>query len=151
MNDPKGSIWRKWDLHVHTPASLKNGYNGDWNRFIQELEELPVDFAVIGVNDYLFLDGYKKLKTEKQTSGRLKNIHALFPVVEFRIKKFAGVEFRDTTRVNLHIIFDPDLDASVIESQFLNTIQSAYTLAPNCSGPTWNGVVTRESLADHQP
>jgi exonuclease SbcC len=19
MNDPKGSIWRKWDLHVHTP------------------------------------------------------------------------------------------------------------------------------------
>lgn len=21
MNDPKGSIWRKWDLHVHTPYS----------------------------------------------------------------------------------------------------------------------------------
>ncbi len=21
MNDPKGSVWRKWDLHVHSPAS----------------------------------------------------------------------------------------------------------------------------------
>ena len=22
MNDPRGSVWRKWDLHVHTPASF---------------------------------------------------------------------------------------------------------------------------------
>ena len=22
MNDPKGSLWRKWDLHIHTPASF---------------------------------------------------------------------------------------------------------------------------------
>jgi hypothetical protein len=21
MNDPRGSIWRQWDLHIHTPAS----------------------------------------------------------------------------------------------------------------------------------
>lgn len=146
MNDPKGSVWRKWDLHVHTPASLKNGYGGNWDRFIQELEELPPSFGVIGVNDYLFLDGYKRLK-EEQHSGRLKNIHALFPVIEFRIKKFAGVEFRNTTRVNLHVIFDPELDTSVIESQFLSAVQTSYTLAPNCPCPTWNGVVTHESLA----
>ena len=144
---PKGSEWRKWDLHVHTPASLKNHYGGDWDRFIKELEDLPSDFAVIGVNDYMFLDGYKRLKNEVNTNGKLKNIKALFPVVEFRIKKFAGVQFRDTTRINLHIIFDPDLDADVIESQFLNSIQSAYTLAPNCPCPTWQGVVTPESLA----
>ena len=144
---PRGSEWRKWDLHVHTPSSLKNNYGGDWDRFISELESLPSDFAVIGVNDYMFLDGYKKLKDELNNKGRLKNIQALFPVVEFRIKKFAGVQFRDTTRINLHVIFDPDLDADVIESQFLNSIQSAYTLAPNCSCPTWQGVVTPDSLA----
>lgn len=144
---PKGSEWRKWDLHVHTPASLKSHYGGDWDRFISELENLPSDFAVIGINDYMFLDGYKKLKDEVKNNGRLKNIQALFPVVEFRIKKFAGVQFRDTTRINLHVIFDPDLDADVIESQFLNSIKSAYTLAPNCSCPTWQGVVTPESLA----
>lgn len=22
MNDPRGSAWRKWDLHIHTPFSF---------------------------------------------------------------------------------------------------------------------------------
>ena len=25
----KGSEWRKWDLHVHTPASLDHKYGGN--------------------------------------------------------------------------------------------------------------------------
>ncbi|HEV2693400.1 MAG TPA: DNA repair protein [Verrucomicrobiae bacterium] len=143
---PRGSEWRKWDLHVHTPASLVNNFGGDWEKYLSDLEKLPTEFAVIGVNDYMFLDGYKRLIAEK-ANGRLKNIHSLFPVVEFRIKKFAGVEFRDTTRINLHVIFDPDLDPTVIESQFLNAIQSAYTLTPNTNVRTWQGVVTLDSLA----
>jgi hypothetical protein len=28
MEWPKGSKWRKWDLHVHTPAS--HAFAGDW-------------------------------------------------------------------------------------------------------------------------
>lgn len=29
MNDKRGSIWRKWDLHVHSPASaLYNEFTG---------------------------------------------------------------------------------------------------------------------------
>ncbi|MDQ3774164.1 MAG: hypothetical protein M3461_07265, partial [Pseudomonadota bacterium] len=35
MNWPKGSKWRKWDLHVHSPAS--HGFAGDWNQFIIQL------------------------------------------------------------------------------------------------------------------
>ena len=147
-NFPRGSEWRQWDLHVHTPESLTNGYKGDWNRFLLELEQLPPEFAVIGVNDYLFLDGYKRLKEEKDKNGRLRNIQTLFPVVEFRIKRFAGVEFRNTTRTNLHIIFDPELDAAVIESQFLNAIQSAYALEAGVPANTWSAVVTRDSLAE---
>lgn len=31
----RGSEWRKWDLHVHTPASgMANQYNGDWDQFV---------------------------------------------------------------------------------------------------------------------
>ncbi len=26
---PKGSEWRRWDLHVHTPKSIIQGYGGD--------------------------------------------------------------------------------------------------------------------------
>ena len=29
MNDPRGSLWRKWDLHVHTPYSIVQGYGGE--------------------------------------------------------------------------------------------------------------------------
>jgi hypothetical protein len=28
MDDPRGSTWRKWDLYVHTPASLLHQYEG---------------------------------------------------------------------------------------------------------------------------
>jgi len=33
----RGSEWRKWDLHVHTPSSLIQHYGGDtdevWEKF----------------------------------------------------------------------------------------------------------------------
>ncbi len=80
MNDPAGSKWRKWDLHVHTPASIFQRYGGDteqaWERFLQDLERLPDEFKVLGINDYLFIDGYKRLLKEKK-QGRLKNIDLL--------------------------------------------------------------------------
>jgi len=34
----KGSVWRKWDLHVHTPESvLNNGFGSDWDVYVQRL------------------------------------------------------------------------------------------------------------------
>jgi hypothetical protein len=64
MNDPRGSLWRKWDLHVHTPASLVHEYEGadPWPQFLDDLEKLPSEFKVIGINDYLFLDGYRRIR-----------------------------------------------------------------------------------------
>ena len=41
----RGSEWRKWDLHVHTPLSIEQEYGGNtpenWERFISDLERLP--------------------------------------------------------------------------------------------------------------
>jgi hypothetical protein len=67
MNDPRGSTWRKWDLHVHTPESLIHHYGGadPWPQFLDELEHLPSEFKVIGVNDYIFLGGYKRILAER--------------------------------------------------------------------------------------
>ena len=57
----RGSEWKKWDLHIHTPSSLCSDYGGDtdevWSKFLSELENLPQEIKVIGINDYLFLDG----------------------------------------------------------------------------------------------
>src|SRR5258706_1940650 len=107
MNYPQGSEWRKWDLHVHTPASIKQSYGGNndaaWDAFLKDLEKLPAEFKVIGINDYIFIDGYRRVKTEK-AKGRLKNIDLILPVIELRIDKFGGTS-SPLRRVNFHIIF----------------------------------------------
>jgi ABC-type lipoprotein export system ATPase subunit len=150
MNDPKGSIWRKWDLHVHTPYSIFNNYSDPdpWGRFIQELEQLPPEFKVIGVNDYLFLDGYKYLLSEKN-NDRLKNIDLLLPVIELRIDKFGGTTGH-LSRVNYHIIFSNEIDPEIIEQQFLNALPKKYIISPqyNHLQTKWRALPTMQSIEE---
>ncbi|WP_164672892.1 TrlF family AAA-like ATPase [Aeromonas hydrophila] len=147
-NYVRGAEWRKWDLHVHTPSSIyqRFGQNDDstWEHYINDLENLPDEFAVIGINDYLFIDGYERLLKEQQEKGRLPNLK-LFPVVEFRIDKFAGIDFGSLKRINLHVIFSDDVSPETIRSQFLNTLEQSYTLN---SGESWSRSITPESVAD---
>ena len=68
----RGSEWRKWDLHIHTPASFQHEFkflseeekkkyeNNIWNKYIDELEKIS-DISVIGVTDYFTIEGYKKV------------------------------------------------------------------------------------------
>lgn len=145
----RGSEWRIWDLHVHTPLSIENNYGcandeEGWNKYITALEQLPLDIKVLGINDYLFIDGYKKVKKYKD-SGRLSNIELLLPVVEFRLAKFCG--HKQFKRINFHVIFSDEVSADVIQYQFLNALSSKYVLSPDCT-QQWGGVVTRENLED---
>ena len=161
-NDPAGSTWKKWDLHIHTPASVVHNYPGTedeaWEAFLLDLEDLPVDFKVIGINDYIFIDGYERVRKAKLEQGRLKNIDLVLPVIELRLDKFAGVVKREKdgtysqsgwNRINLHVIFD-SLDPEVIRQQFLGSLAPSYQLIPdstNLNGK-WKGVITRDSLAE---
>ncbi len=146
-----GSTWNKWDLHIHTPCSLTQQYGGDtdevWEKFISDIEKLPAEIRVIGINDYWFLDGYRKVINFK-TSGRLKNIQTIFPVCEFRIKKFSGVNFGKLKRINLHVIFSPLLSHDIIQAQFLDTLQSAYCLDSENNDDSWLATITKSSLID---
>ena len=144
----RGSEWRKWDLHVHTPASIVQHYGEDneatWEKYIQDLEHLPESIKVLGINDYLFIDGCKKVKEYKE-KGRLKNIDLILPVIEFRIKMFAGVQFGNLKRINLHVIFSENISADTIQNQFLNAMTSKYKLTKNIE---WSGVINKQSLID---
>lgn len=152
MTSPKGSIWRKWDLHIHTPASLEQAYgiNNDetWEKFIQDLEALPPEFKVIGINDYIFLDGYERV-LEFKRAGRLKNLDAIFPVIELRVDKFGGT-VGHLSRVNLHVIFSDELTPKLIQDQFLVALAKGYKLEPQYSevGKHWHAVATMESITD---
>ena len=146
----RGSEWHKWDLHVHTPYSLVNNYvagdEGDvWEHYISDLEKLPNEIKVLGINDYLFIDGYRKV-LEYKKQGRLQNIELLLPVLEFRLDKFGG--HRDFKRINFHVIFSNEVNADVIQSQFLNALSSHYKLSHEHEGISWGGVITKANLIE---
>lgn len=147
----KGSEWRKWDLHIHTPLSIIQNYGGNtlksWELFISDLENLPEEFKIIGINDYIFLDGYKKV-LEFKNNGRLQNIDLILPVVELRLDKFGSIGDAAWKKVNFHIIFSNEVTAAQIEQQFLNAIFHTHTLSPEYSDFDFSGVITRESLVD---
>ena len=149
----RGSEWRKWDLHVHTPLSIEQEYGGNtpenWERFISDLERLPSEIKVIGINDYIFIDGYKKVLDEKQ-KGRLSNIELILPVIELRIDKFANVSKDEPLkRVNFHVIFSNELTPEIIQEQFLNSLSCEYLLNSDLHDKSiWNGTITIKSITD---
>lgn len=161
-NDLAGSTWKKWDLHVHTPASVVHNYSGTedeaWEAFLLDLEALPAAFKVIGINDYIFIDGYERVRKAKLEQGRLKNIDLVLPVIELRLDKFAGVVKKDKdgtysqsgwNRINLHVVFDA-LDPEIIRQQFLGSLAPSYQLIPDSTNwnGKWKGVITRDSLTE---
>lgn len=151
-----GSTWKKWDLHVHTPESFVHNYPGEkeeaWEAFLTDLESLPEEFKVIGINDYVLVDGYERILTAKQ-KGRISNIDLILPVVELRIDKFGGVvkggkdgySQSGWSRVNLHVIFD-QVSPEFIRQQFLSAIAPRYNLIPGSNAGVWGGVINRETI-----
>lgn len=155
MSFNRGSEWNKWDLHVHTPKSIEQHYGGDtsdaWENFIDDIENLPENIKVLGINDYIFLDGYKEILKYK-SQGRMPNINLFLPVIELRVDKYGNLDDKAWKRVNLHIIFSDAISAETIESQFLNAIQVNYRLSPidefNQDCISFSGVITKDSLSD---
>ena len=67
MSFERGSEWRKWDLHVHTPYSyLNNQFGSNFDEYVKQLflNAILSQIAVIGITDYFSIDGYKKIKQE---------------------------------------------------------------------------------------
>jgi hypothetical protein len=59
--------------------------------------------AVIGVTDYMSIDGYEKLFQEKKENDRLKTVDLLIPNIEFRMMPPTN----DGKALNLHLLVDP--------------------------------------------
>lgn len=145
-SSPLGSTWRKWDLHVHTPDSIVHKYSGPdpWDRFLTEVERLPQEIGVLGINDYLFVDGYRRVLAEFR-AGRFPNLHAIFPVIELRLSQLAGVG-DEWNRINYHIIFEEELDPDVIEAQFISGLSAKAVLTYDPPGIEWSGILNRQGL-----
>lgn len=140
---PKGSEWRKWDLHVHTPLSIVQHYGGNtdaaWDAFIAKIAALPSEIEVIAVTDYLFCDGYERLLSRR---AEIPNIALIIPNIEFRLNTFSGTE-NNTKRHNFHVLFDPAVSVDDIRSQLLNGLSSGYKIQ---DGSEWQQTPTVRSL-----
>ena len=105
----RGSVWRQWDLHVHTPASFHwtgKKFEGDMsspdNRaLIDEMIEAmnAAEPAVFAIMDYWTFDGWFALKNRLAEPGApvLKKI--VFPGIELRLSA------PTSKRLNAHVIF----------------------------------------------
>lgn len=119
-NFPRGSEWRRWDLHVHTKGTNKNDQfkSKDFESFCEVLFRKTIDngIAAIGITDYFSIDNYKKVRdyvgeidnktnfTEDERN-QIKNI-LILPNVELRM-----LPATDKGRlVNIHFIFNPEED-----------------------------------------
>jgi len=126
---PRGSEWRKWDLHIHCPDDvLNNQFKGKdidekWDKYIEKLENL--DIEVLGLTNYFCINGYEKIISFKN-KGRLKNIKLILPNIEFRLSEIN----KEGEFINFHIIFSDKVSLNRIKS-FLNRI---YLLNTNKEG-----------------
>ena len=101
-----GSVWRRWDLHLHAPGTkLSNGF-GDADEatmkaYVEELEES--DVQVFGITDYFSFDSYLAVKTAYKAA--YPNGAKLFiPNIEFRLTETISGDGRN---VHTHVLIDP--------------------------------------------
>lgn len=141
----RGSEWRKWDLHVHTPESgMSNKFGNNWDEYVKALFQTAIlnEVAVIGITDYFTIDGYKKLKREycenvpkllelfdndAELVDKIRQIK-LFPNIEFRLNTFVG-----SSRINYHVIFSDQLSIEDIEDSFLHELKFSYEQYPDAT------------------
>ena len=120
----RGSGWRMWDLHIHTPGTKKNDqFRGvtnieKWQNYIASINSSPEEISVIGITDYFSIENYFKFKQLVTTGEITKKFDLLIPNVELRVLPVTG----SSTPINLHCLFNPLID-SEIEARFLAKLE----------------------------
>lgn len=102
----RGSIWHRWDPHIHAPGTVLNDqFDGGnpFEEFLQRIERSDPPIRALGVTDYCSLECYEKVLEAKRT-GRLPGVALIFPNIEFRF----SIETTKGGGVNFHLLFSPE-------------------------------------------
>lgn len=149
----RGSEWRKWDLHVHSPHSgLNNQFpklsdgTPDWEAYLAALEQLD-DITALGITDYFTIEGYKQI-LQYRSEGRLPNFQLVLPNIEFRLDKIVAStkDGEDPRRLNAHVIFSDEVAADDIEEHFLRELK--FSSIGNPAGPNEQWSCMPKQLAE---
>ena len=104
-----GSVWRRWDLHIHTPEtklsdSFKSKDANVWDVYLDALENSEIQ--VFGLTDYFSCDNYF-LAVEKYRERFPDGEKVFFPNIEFRLSDAIG---KDGNSPDMHVVFDNNPD-----------------------------------------
>ena len=126
----RGSEWRRWDLHIHTPGTNKNDqFSGltieeKWDKFYCDVKKYIGDgldenksIVAIGITDYLSIDSYKKVLNDSKLPDSVKLV---LPNVEMRMTPVAS-----SSPINIHCIFSPDI-VTELDSLFFSCLKFNY-------------------------
>lgn len=103
--NPRGSIWHRWDPHIHAPGTLLfDQFKGDWDGYFTAIETSDPIITALGVTDYLGIQTYKEVRRRKERDKRLPNVFCIFPNVEFRL----DIKTAKSHPINIHLLFSPD-------------------------------------------
>lgn len=105
---PRGSEWRQWDFHVHTPASFE--WSGQRFQSMTSAEKSQsIDAMIKSMNDatpevfvlmdYWTFDGWLALKKRLKEPGAPELKKTVFPGIELRLVS------PTTYRLNAHVVF----------------------------------------------
>lgn len=126
----RGSEWRRWDLHIHTPGTQKNDqFEGStveekWDKYYEDITNYIGDgtdptknIAVMGITDYMSIENYKKVVNDKRLPESIK---LLIPNVEMRISPIAK-----NSPINIHCLFNPSM-INQLEGRFFAHLKFHY-------------------------
>jgi ABC-type lipoprotein export system ATPase subunit len=129
----RGSEWRKWDLHIHTPASFHwegQKFTSDLNspQNTQLIDDMihtlnAAEPAVFAIMDYWTFDGWFALKHRLKEADAPKLEKTVFPGIELRLM----APMRG--RLNAHVLFSDKIsDQELID--FKSKLQLALIDRP---------------------
>ncbi|WP_198945997.1 hypothetical protein [Acetobacter sp. DsW_059] len=114
----RGSEWRRWEPHIHTPGTVLNnqfGGVGAWETYLSNIESCSPTIEAVGVTDYYLTETYEQVWLHKD-AGRLPNVSLIFPNIELRLSVAAKTGF-----VNMHLLVSPEDPNHMVEVRLLLT------------------------------
>jgi hypothetical protein len=125
VGDPRGSVWRRWEPHIHAPGTILNDQFKDtdpWDTYLTEIEQSDPPIEVLAVTDYWTLGSYQKVLSHV-AEGRLPNVKMIFPNIEMRY----GIATDRGSPINVHILISPEASDHVEQAErFLGSLTFSY-------------------------
>ena len=118
----QGSVWRRWDPHLHLPGTLLNDQFDDLSLedALDKLATAEPTIEAIGVTDYFTTASYRKAATLLE-AGVAPSIRFAFPNVELRLDNATS----SNRSVNIHLLCRPE-EVDRLD-QFIGGLEFSWT------------------------